>query len=270
MKEKNSWRELLQCPVERPQVPQASTATVSLTVVLRRLSPVRRFGLSPLPLFPPPRRAVPSLSVRDGGRLELVLRLVRSSGTAVRMSSRVRRTRITASTSAETLPSFRSEATTALAPSNPSRGDAASTVGITPPPVGCVAQAPPRFPIRSGPSVATVPNDAPDSPDGLRCQPCRGPPDRNGQSPGSGPMYRRARQGSRHDGRAVSLASGRIQRKGESGYGERISFTQVGTSSLASPYLVSMNADAVSDGSRFSFSVRAPAPAAVATNPAAG
>ena len=52
---------------------------------LRRLSPVCRFEFAPLPLSLPPRRAVSSLSVCDGGRPEfrLVLRVALSSRTVI-------------------------------------------------------------------------------------------------------------------------------------------------------------------------------------------
>ena len=114
------------------------TGLVSVTVTVRRLPGSVSLAFGPLPpeFSLLARRAVPSVSAREGGRpaLRLVLRVVLSSRTATRRSSIANRTRNRASTSPDTLPSARSAATRALASSTSARSDAPFTVGIAPPP----------------------------------------------------------------------------------------------------------------------------------------
>ncbi len=89
--------------------PQASqAATVSSTMILRRLSPICRFGFGPLL----PARSCPSVTAADRSSGSCA---VFSRRTTMRMSSRMTKTRITASFG--TLPAARS----ALAASNSSR-----------------------------------------------------------------------------------------------------------------------------------------------------
>ncbi len=98
--------------------------------------PVRRFGSAPRPLSLPVRRAVPSLSVRDGGMPELapVLRAVRSGGTATRMPGGGKRALTGAGVSAPAPPFRLMASNRARQPSSRPRGEAAFTVGAAPPP----------------------------------------------------------------------------------------------------------------------------------------
>ncbi len=116
--------------------PQASTATVSPTVVPPMSVPVRRFGSAPRPPSLPVRRAVPSLSVRHGGMLELasVLRVVRSSGTATRTPGGRKRALTGAGVSAPAPPFRLIASNRARQPSSRARSEAAFTVGTAPPP----------------------------------------------------------------------------------------------------------------------------------------
>ncbi len=95
--------------------PQASQATtVSSTMILRRLSPICRFGFGPL--LPARSRPCPSVTAADRSSGSCV---VFSRRTTMRMSSRMTKTRITASSA--TLPAARSAAIRVLAASNSSR-----------------------------------------------------------------------------------------------------------------------------------------------------
>ena len=99
-----------------PQLSQASTVEISSTVTFSKFSPVIKFSAVLVSRLFLGAFWVSSLPVRDEGMLEflLVSLVVFSSKMAIRIPNRRHYPQITTSASFEILPSFRSEAVSAL------------------------------------------------------------------------------------------------------------------------------------------------------------